>query len=183
MCGVSTLNSDVNSMNFRILIVFTIISLGAYSQSIPIISPEVFASAGNFDTLQNNTSFSWSIGETITETSSLNTDYVVITQGFQQPLWTNLSSGTDNHENFNNICYIYPNPTHDFIQIVFSDNNFNHLNIKLYDMFGKILLNKQVTAGKISELMDLTIFASSFFLLQVINNDGNRIKSYIIIKI
>ncbi len=168
-------------MKQKLLLAFCVFGFGTAFAQNSIISPEVYASAGSFDALQNGTSFSWTIGETITETSSQNTSYAILTQGFQQPKWTFSGVGINEFENENG-WNIFPNPANDAINIAFTNGSHSRVNIELFDMFGKRAQRLQVEGGFISEQMDVSHVASGNILLRITNDKGEQLKSCIIIK-
>jgi len=63
---------------------------------------------------------------------------------------------------------IYPNPANDFIKIEYSENaNFSDLNIKIYDIFGKLILSQKAE----NELeISTSEFATGIYLLQLSDN-------------
>ncbi|MCH8319134.1 MAG: hypothetical protein IIA88_11690, partial [Bacteroidetes bacterium] len=80
-----------------------------YSQS---ISPEVYAASGEYYTSANAT-LSWTIGEGVIETfTGAN---AILTQGFQQSLYTITSIEEVSDNNYQ--ISVYPNPATDFINI------------------------------------------------------------------
>lgn len=167
-------------MKQKLLLAFCIFGFGSLFAQNPMISPEVFASGGSFDALQDGTSFSWTIGEAITETSTENTSYVILTQGFQQSTW---SFGVGINELQNETGWIiFPNPAKDALNIEFTNGNHSNVTIEMFDIFGKLLQSKQVEGGNISAQIDVSHYASGSFLLRIINNKGEQLKSCIIIK-
>lgn len=75
---------------------------------------------------------------------------------------------------------IYPNPTDELINITFENQNDFNFVFELYDMSGKILLNKNIKKGIEIYTVDISNFVSGSYVYKIISK--KYIKTGIIIK-
>ena len=115
---------------------FLSLCMGVSAQS---ISPEVIASSGeHFEA--GNAQLSWTIGEPMIETYTAGSN--MLTQGFHQ---TELMITSIEEENTPNLQVdVYPNPVRENVNIDLKGNE-EELQMDLYDMKGKQLINKQIS--------------------------------------
>ncbi len=159
----------------RILLVifsFVFCSWG-YSQS---VSPEVTASSGDHFT-GANAQLSWTIGELMIDTYVDGSNQ--LTQGFHQ---TNLmiTSVKDLAEGIQ--VKVFPNPTADLLNIEWTDISEEYT-LTLHDASGKELLMQQVSGLQLPETIDLSAYSAGSYSLQLNNQNGNTIKTFIILKV
>ncbi len=137
-------------------------------------TPEVVSSGGEFFE-GSNASLSWTVGETITETSgNLN---ISLTQGFQQGSYT-IVNIYEKPESKISIS-IFPNPTTDFINININ-NSDETFEVWLIDINGKTIFSDNSITK--SSKIDLSSYLASNYILKVKSKDGSLLKSYKIIK-
>ena len=118
----------------------------------------------------------WSIGEIATET--LENSGVTVTQGLHQPL-TIISNNVEEseHDNFNFL--LKPNPTKDFVQINFQHEILETVDVYVFSMSGKLILQQKNMASG-SEL-DLTGFSSGEYVVHL-SDKNDVVKTYKVIK-
>ncbi len=81
-----------------------------------------------------------------------------------------------NENEINNSIEIYPSPTKNDIHIISKDNNFIPREIKIYDINGKIVFNKNFNNLKNEPLaIDLSNQTSGVYFLNVKTKEGNTI--------
>ena len=165
-------------MKHKILIALCIFGFGtAYGQNSAIFAPDVVASSGGFETVSTY-SFSWTLGETVIETVQGTT--TIFTQGFQQPI-PDFFLEVNEAEKESGFL-VYPNPASDVINIVLADKKKTPLNIDIYDLQGKQLLNKSI-AGSMGEYrLNISTFANGPLFLRITDNKNKELNTCIIIK-
>lgn len=160
-----------------LLSILLIISIEiAYCQS---ISREVNASVGEFF-INSNSSISWTLGEIITETFV--TDDNILTQGFQQSLLYvfGIDENADSIFNIN----IYPNPTNSILNINIDSKIKTTLNLKLFDVHGNCLLDKEISGNKnFYEKINFSNYRNSMYLLKIFSSKNKFVKSFKIQKV
>ncbi len=161
----------------KIILSLICISLFGYgfSQSKTL---EVNPAAGDEFTAGGVT-LSWTIGEGIIETFSNNE--MVLTQGFQQP--TLKVTLIDEAEEFDFQFNVYPNPTTDFIIIDVLSENEMACTAELFDMSGKLLFRKSLKGKELRENIDISNYSSNLYILKILDNSGEFLKTYKIQKI
>lgn len=156
---------------------FSLVFMGFFSLAIMAqnADQQVIASAGGHYE-DSEIQVSWTLGETVISTIE-STDYT-LTQGFHQPTYTVTEIKEKSHENFN--VKVFPNPSTDIINISVTDQDINALEINLMSVEGKSLINQDIlgTAGTI----DLSGIAPGSYMISVKEQDGNMIKTFVIIK-
>ena len=151
------------------LLFFTFLIIPAFLAA-QELSPTVVSSAGSSE---NN--LSWTLGEIAIET--LSSSEGVLTQGFQQPGYT-VETVIENNE-FNVSIQVYPVPASDFISVKFSELQ-NGFELVLYNLQGEVVVRQQVESDETN--LDLNRLSPSEYILNVINQENNLIKSYKIVK-
>jgi hypothetical protein len=142
-----------------------------------VITPDVITTAGDYFE-QSSGSLSITIGEPIIETFGISDGY--LTQGFQQPHYWMLSIEEQDRTDINIIAY--PNPTHDFLQLMVVGNEINNYYYQVFSLSnqlikeGELILNQNFT-------MDLSSFSPSTYLLKVYNAEYSQVKIFRIIKL
>ena len=119
----------------------------------------------------------WSTGETtssITVTPEEPTTYsVTVTNGTceaEASVEVSIHDGIPSYDN--NLLTLYPNPTHDIVNVQCTMNNgqWENAEIRVFDMYGRLL--QTVPAGKQTVQIDLSHYATGVYLIQLVNN-GN----------
>jgi len=93
-----------------------------------------------------------------------------VEQGLQQPYKISLITSLEGTERISLEYSAYPNPATHSITLKVEDFNTTALTYQLYDLSGKQLESKKVTAIETS--IDMSDFVQAIYLLKVI--DGNR---------
>ena len=122
-------------------------------------------------------SASYSVGQVVYTTNTGTSGTVA--SGVQQPFEISVVSGIKDAKDISLICSVYPNPTTDFLSLKVEDYTFDNLRYHLYDIQGKLMESKIVTADQTSIEMDK--FTPATYLLKVIHNNV-EIKTFRIIK-
>jgi hypothetical protein len=134
---------------------------------------EVIASGGNsFSNSEGSTAFT--IGQPVIETLENSSNFA--TQGFHQ---TQLQV-TEIEETFTSYeASIFPNPTQSHVEVQISNLN-DDLNIKVFDVSGKLIMSKPYQKNEISQSLDLSQFESGSYYLKLTGKENT--KTYTIIK-
>lgn len=159
---------------------FLLLSAGACNSAFAQqnLSPSVMAAGGGVSKF-NDIELEWTLGEFFTGTSgSYNNMY---TAGFQQPLLNNqlLKQGKLNLGTVS----IFPNPVHDVININFGLNKSETIKIVLTDVYGKTLLQKNITIKTNTAKIPIQQFASGNYFMTLYNIEGNVTNVFKIIKL
>ena len=138
-------------------------------EAVPATGGEALGSGG---------SASYTVGQ-IVYTGHTGTNGNSITQGVQQPYEISVVIGIPEAEEINLSVAAYPNPTLDYITLSVDNFEAIKLSYQLYDMNGKLLKNKKISADKTKiTTNDLT---PAIYFLKVTDNE-TVIKSFKIIK-
>ncbi|MGB5462787.1 MAG: T9SS type A sorting domain-containing protein [Aureibaculum sp.] len=151
-------------IKFTILLLF----LGILTVS----SQEVIASQGNSYS-NASASIDFTIGEVVIATLS-NTGNT-LTQGFHQ---TNLTVLAIEDFDINYQARVFPNPTQDLFQVEIQ--NFEGLNFKMYDIQGRQLSKEKLNS--INTTINTTPYAKGLYLLVILSENNQLLKTYRIIK-
>lgn len=136
--------------------------LAAHMMSAQDLSPEVVATAG--ETFSSNSlTLDWTLGEIMTESYS---GTIVLTQGFHQP--DNNTTSLEDLASLFGTIKVYPNPTTDLI--VIETEQAGGLDLLLYDMTGRTVLHKNVSAS--SSQLNLSGLPDGTYLLRL--SDGQQ---------
>ena len=118
---------------------------------------------------------SWTIGELAI--STLNSESIILTQGFHQ---SNLNITEIVYKaSPSNIFSVYPNPTNSSILIKANSGNPEKMEISLYDFRGG--LNHKVKMTGYEIIIDMQRFNPGSYLLEI-KKENNTIATYHIIK-
>ncbi|OFX86896.1 MAG: hypothetical protein A2W99_04050 [Bacteroidetes bacterium GWF2_33_16] len=156
------------SFLFGLFVVF------AFSQS---ISSSVVATAGGYSEA-GGLSLSWTLGELATETFT--TTNLILTQGFQQGYFEITSIDEPLSKSID--LKVYPNPAIDFINILIEDIDVKLVRIELYNLEGKLISNEQWENTGTPYQFQLSSFSSSQYILRIVDDKNNRVKSFKIVK-
>lgn len=158
------------SKPYFFIVLITIFSFAkSYSQQ------SVTVSGGNA-TGTGGTS-SYSIGQ-ITYTSQFGTSGLV-SLGVQQP-YEIVTLGNDDFAEINLVMSAHPNPTTDLLHLVITDDKWNNLSYKLFDMNGRTVSNSKKITGAETNVSMQELQAGIYFL--AVNNEKKTIKTFKIIK-
>jgi len=138
-------------------------------------SQEVVASAGNCSN-HASVQISWSLGEPVIETW-VNTQ-TVLTQGFHQPKL--IVTAIHNLTVQNLALKVFPNPTSDYVILEITKGNFENLQYSLFDLSGKLLLQKKVLSN--CEQLGMQPFSTGAYFFKVTNRVGHPLQTFKIIK-
>lgn len=149
-------------------LIFGILSVFLFN----VNAQEIISTSGDY--FENtNASISWTIGESMIETYSNETN--VLTQGFQQSRLT--SSSIFELEDTGISVNIAPNPTTDFIHLYI--DNFKDINYQLYDFNGKII--KKADVNSVETMISFSNLSYAVYFLKIMK--GTKIiKTFQVIK-
>ena len=133
------------------------------------------ASGGNVS--GSGGSASYSVGQVVYTTNPGTNGSVA--QGVQQPYEISVVTGIEEAKGINLMISAYPNPTTDFLILKIEGNVQTQFIASLYDMNGKLLDNKKVTANETSIVMSNLVPATYFVKVTVGNKE---VKTFKIIK-
>jgi len=162
------------NMKAKILSLFFVLwVISSYGQS---FTPEVYASAGNFDSIgTTGITFNWTIGEIITET--LDNTNTIFTQGFEQSYWIGISS-YESPVNWE----VYPNPATDYLYLVSENKNHCHYLVELFDISGKLLYSNTLEDIYICEKINMRNYKTSVYFVRITSPEKDFTRSFVIVK-
>jgi hypothetical protein len=132
------------------------------------------SSGGNFSSNGGTISFTVGLVEYTTNASIEGS----LAQGVQQAFEIQTLSGI-NFDKINLSFSVYPNPTLDLLTLNVGNFDYSKTTYQLFDLTGKLLLDKKITANVTTISMQL--YPQAIYLLNVIDNK-NSIKTFKIIK-
>ena len=143
-----------------------------YSTSLQ--AQEVVTTAGSYGETTSG-SLSWTIGEPVIETLTDGTN--TLTQGFQQ---SKLTVTAINDLKVPGIeLSVYPNPTNSFLSIDVKTDKQRDLLLSLFDLNGKLILQKKMAGNK--QTIRMQNYKPATYILKV--TEGNKeINTYQIVK-
>lgn len=153
-----------------ILICIGIISVTVRAQV--SLSPIVISSGGDYFE-STNMSISWTLGELAVTT--LQSDNMILTQGFQQPF--NIGVGIRQNE-MNWTISVYPNPVEDELMIRFDIPLPGNYLIEIQDVTGRVIcqqVHKQVRPGE-TVILNTSRFLHGIYFLKVISPDKEQVQ-------
>ncbi len=142
--------------------------------AISVQAQEVLTTAGSYGETTSG-SLSWTIGEPVIETITDGTN--TLTQGFQQ---SKLTVTAINDFKVPGIeLSVYPNPTNSFLSIEVKTDKQRDLLLSLFDLNGKLILQKKMTGNK--QTIKMQNYKPATYILKV--TEGNKeIRTYQIVK-
>lgn len=152
----------------RIIVLFVLIFLKTNLFSQSVISPEVIASSGGFFETSSGITYSWTLGEIVSDTYV--SSELTFTQGFQQEAYS-FSIDPNSIESsvlFSNLS-IYPNPFTTFVNLRLDILNEEDLELELCSSEGKKLLIQKLENGK--NVIYLPYSTSELLILKIVTND------------
>lgn len=145
--------------------------LGMYGYS----QEAVTSSGGNGSS--GNGSVSYSIGQLVYSTAIGPRNSV--THGVQQPYEIQVTNIAENAPEINLQFSTYPNPTTDWLNLKIENYNGEPLTYSLIDMFGKEILQNEITGAETN--ISMSEYASATYFLKVLNNN-TELKAFKILK-
>jgi len=143
-----------------------------YSTSLQ--AQEVVTTAGSYGETTSG-SLSWTIGEPIIETLTDGTN--TLTQGFQQ---SKLTVTAINDLKVPGIeLSVYPNPTNSFLSIDVKTDKQRDLLLSLFDLNGKLILQKKMAGNK--QTIRMQNYKPATYILKV-TEANKEIRTYQIVK-
>jgi len=135
---------------------------------------EVVTTAGSYGETTSG-SLSWTIGEPVIETITDGTN--TLTQGFQQ---SKLTVTAINNLKVPGIeLSVYPNPTNSFLSIEVKTDKQRDLQLSLFDLNGRLILQKKMAGNK--QTIKMQNYKPATYILKV--TEANKdIKTYQIVK-
>jgi hypothetical protein len=112
------------------------LSLSSFSQ---VIHHESFSSNGGVNQLSNGFKVNHTFGQQ-SVIGNFSSGAFKISQGFQQSMWARKIS--EQQLNPEILMSLYPNPVEDELNFVFSQGNLGDISIKVFDISGRLILNK-----------------------------------------
>jgi len=135
---------------------------------------EVVTTAGSYGETTSG-SLSWTIGEPVIETITDGTN--TLTQGFQQ---SKLTVTTINDLKVPGIeMFVYPNPTNSFLSIEVKADKQRDLLLSLFDLNGRLILQKKMTENK--QTIKMQNYKPATYILKV-TEANKEIRTYQIVK-
>jgi len=139
-----------------------------------VSAQEVVSSASETQKI-SGIEISWTIGESVIETISSGS--TVLTQGFHQSKLTVTAIDELLSSDFE--LKVYPNPTSEFL-IISSNKLDDKSNYSLFDLSGKLLENKTISASETR--VSLKNYASGTYLLKLQYNPIQPLQTFKIVK-
>ena len=121
---------------------------------------------------------SYTIGQ-VFYTTQTGTNGNAVAQGVQQPYEISVVIGIPEAKGINLEVSAYPNPTTNYLQLKVNSEKLESLTYQLYDMQGKLLQNKKLTAKQTQ--IDMSTYVTSTYFVKVLDNN-KEIKVFKIIK-
>jgi len=135
-----------------------ILLFGLYASSLQ--AQEVVTTAGSHGETTSG-SLSWTVGEPVIETITDGTN--TLTQGFQQ---SRLTVTTINDLKVPGIeLSVYPNPTNSYLSIEVKTDKQRDLLLSLFDINGKLILQKKMAGNK--QTIKMQNYKPATYILQV----------------
>ena len=159
----------ITMKNYLLVFIIVTVSVSVKAQQL-----EVVWTWGDF--YENSSgSLSWTLGELVIETL-WETDFI-LTQGFQQSKLT--VTAIDDLQTSGIELSVYPNPANNFLSIEVKTDKQRDLLLSLYDLNGKLILQKKITGSK--QTVQMQNYKSAIYILKI--SEGNKkIMTYQIVK-
>lgn len=160
----------------KTLILLLVTCLGFYVSG-QSISSYVVASAGESVEVEG-LNVSWTLGEIAIET--LESNDLILTQGFQQGYFEIVSIGEPLSNNF--IIKVYPNPASEYVYVALESEEIRDAVIEMYDLEGKLVYNSKLDVIEGLNKIDLVNLSSSQYILRISDTSGNVLQTFKLIK-
>ena len=150
------------------------VMIAFFLSGIAIYAQEVVSTAGSHGETTSG-SLSWTVGEPIIET--ITNESNTLTQGFQQ---SELTVTAINDLQTSGIeLSVYPNPTNSFLFIEVKTDKPRDLCLNLFDLNGKLILQKKITGSR--QTVHMQNYKPAIYILKV-TEDNKEIRTYQIVK-
>ncbi|MFC2114767.1 T9SS type A sorting domain-containing protein [Bacteroidota bacterium] len=139
------------------------------------ILPDVVASSGNYFA-NGLVSISWTVGELFIETQASTS--IILTQGFQQPLYSivSIDEAADPSIEF----IIYPNPASKYLVIHASNESIYEMKVNIFNLQGNQVFSGNIVDAETSiNLSDLT---EGVYIITITSITQATISNYKLIK-
>jgi hypothetical protein len=147
---------------------FILMHTSMYAQSTVVASGGV--------TTGNGSSVSYSLGQLVSDNYTGSNGSLTI--GIQQSFEIQVVNGVEDTR-FQLLVKAYPNPTTDELTLTADNVDLSHSTIELYDMEGRILLQKAITTKEVT--LNMRDFVPAAYILRILDKQ-KEIKSFKIIK-
>jgi hypothetical protein len=158
-----------------LIVVMGVCGLTAISQT---LSPTVISSSGGFFT-SVNAMLSSTVAE-MTMVQTFTSSGNILTQGFQQP--EDFTVGIIETPVVSGDILIYPNPTNGSFALSFTNNDNSDTRIRIYNLAGQLVLEKQLTpsTGLNTINFNISAYSQGIYILEIAttNQKGEKNSSY-----
>ena len=137
---------------------------------------QIVASSGG-DGTAAGFNLQWTLGEGVIESSGVVAG-VQLSQGFQQPAYEVQTLIEAPGINFT--LDVFPLPASDYLTVKVGSVGISDLKAVLYDLNGKIVLQKNLK--NIENQINMQSFQAAGYILNIIDNKGEILKSFKIVK-
>ena len=122
----------------------------------------------------------YAVGDIIPNTGSIFFDYnpAIITNTFHTQFVATLA--VDEFENGSFV--FYPNPVSDFVTISLKDNSNSISSITVYDLLGKMILQKTANDAVTTDTVDLSSVNSGIYFIEVQTENNTKVVKKLIVK-
>lgn len=152
-----------------------IINIPLIFGSFTLQAQQVISSAGKYFK-QKNAEISWTIGEPVIET--LSNKSVILTQGYQQGY---ISSNYTKDLIIEGLRLdIFPNPTAETLNLHVKNRDLNKLKFFLHNLEGKIISHGSIESSLTK--IDLYRYSNGVYLLRVVQESGEAVQSFRVVK-
>ncbi len=159
-------NNKVKRLTAVFLILFCSSLAGLAQESINTSGKSISCEAG---------SVSYTVGQMVYQTQG---EDGFLAEGIQQPCEASCMAITSDPV-IEISATVYPTRTTDYVTLSIKEKEFSDLSYQLYDVLGRLLQTKKITAPKMN--IDLHYLASATYLLKVINKN-KAVKTFKVIK-
>jgi len=154
--------------HLTILIIFCLVSHLLSAQNVQRSSLGISGNSIEVTVGQSVYYVSQSIGQN-SIIGTFNNNETTIRQGFQQPpIKVKIIANLNNSLN----VVVFPNPVNTYVTVSFNEQLKAPINITIYDVSGKIILNKSQKPTK-SFNVDMSLFSSGVYLLNINSENKN----------
>ena len=128
----------------------------------------------------------FTVGEVITEL--FQTETVMLTQGFHQAIAETIStdqgivSGVEDVKFNNTELSVFPNPFKTILNIYYSFEHDLDLDISVYDITGKKVLNFAQNYGQGTQQLDLSSYPRGVYFIKFCDQESQKLRTFKIIK-
>lgn len=122
----------------------------------------------------------YAVGDIIPNTTSIYFDFnpAIVTNTFNTEFVSQL--GVNEFENA--ILSCYPNPAEDLVTVAIKNSNTSISNIMVFDVTGKVILNKSTPQGSTSETLDLSGATKGMYLIEITTTSNYKTIKKLLVK-